>query len=733
VERYLVEPADWPALRDTASGRKFVDCTYRRRDGTRVTGRTRLTVIRGATGQVQAVDGAVFGAAAAAVSGQEGLLDRAVEAADDAVAVVEADPVLPQSEIVYVNPAFAALTGYSVEEAVGATPRLLYGPSTDAGVLRTLRDHMEAEQPFRGETVLYRRDGTPYVGQWSVAPVRDGTGTVSHWVTVQRDVTEDRNARSTLQTADDRLEVLYTNFDSLLRAQTAEEVAAEVVGIVTGPLGLSRAVVREAAGDRLVPLALTGETPSTRTVDLETEHAAARAVRSGGSVVGDARLHLPLGRHGVLSVEHTPDGSPPVRLLDTLASHAAAVLDRIARAAAQRQAHERSDALRAAGRALLEASSGPAGVEAAFDALAPVLPDAARGRLLTFEREGERATVWAASAGALEGLNRGATWPVGAGLRRFLYDEALRVVDDLRETAPTALEEHLLQAGCRSMAVIPVRTEGAFRGVLLLTAEAPGAFPPARRALVEEAADLLGRTLRSAADDDSALRSAFLANVHHELRTPLTSIIGFAEVLSRQGGDAVTNRFADLIARSGRRLEDTFDDILTLSRLDADAMPFNPGPLSVAAEARAAVEAVEEQAREAGLSIEWEGPDEPLDAVLDRDGLQDVVRHLLDNAVTFTEAGGTVAVRLGAEDRFVVLVVADTGMGMEPAEVPELFAPFRQASTGLDRTHEGCGLGLTIVQRWVDVMGGTVDVDTAPGEGTTVTVRLPHGPVPEGR
>jgi signal transduction histidine kinase len=310
-------------------------------------------------------------------------------------------------------------------------------------------------------------------------------------------------------------------------------------------------------------------------------------------------------------------------------------------------------------------------------------------------------------------------------------------VDDLDAAASTALERHLAEAGLGSLVAVPIADDGGRRGILLLAAPPPAAFAPHHRAVAREAADLLGQALDPPGADeqddetDDALRSALLANVHHELRTPLTSIIGFAEVLC-QKEEGAAGRFADLIARSGRRLETTFDNLLTLSRLEAGTMPIEPEPLSVAAEGRAVVAAFEERAREAEVALEWNGPEGALDAVLDADGLRDVLRHLLDNAVAFTEAGGTVTVRLGAAGDEVVLAVADTGIGMDPARVSELTVPFRQASTGLDRTHEGCGLGLSIVQGWVTALAGTVDVETALGAGTTVTVRLPRAPAAGG-
>jgi signal transduction histidine kinase len=111
-------------------------------------------------------------------------------------------------------------------------------------------------------------------------------------------------------------------------------------------------------------------------------------------------------------------------------------------------------------------------------------------------------------------------------------------------------------------------------------------------------------------------------------------------------------------------------------------------------------------------------------AELDRHFVERVLTHLVSNAVKFTEAG-SVVVTLRAETNRVKLQVNDTGIGMDPDVIPRLFDEFAQASSGYNRTHEGNGLGLTIVRRLVDRMNGALDVDSAPEEGTCVTVRLP--------
>lgn len=120
-------------------------------------------------------------------------LATAVEQAKETVLITEGAPLdNPGPKITYVNPAFTSTTGYSAEDVLGETPRLLQGPDTEPGVLDRVRRHLERGESFEGETINYKKDGTPYVNHWSISPVRDDDGTITHWVSVQRDVTEQR-------------------------------------------------------------------------------------------------------------------------------------------------------------------------------------------------------------------------------------------------------------------------------------------------------------------------------------------------------------------------------------------------------------------------------------------------------------------------------------------------------------------------------------------------------------
>ncbi|WP_233992762.1 PAS domain S-box protein [Salinibacter altiplanensis] len=253
--------------------------------------------------------------------------------------------------------------------------------------------------------------------------------------------------------------------------------------------------------------------------------------------------------------------------------------------------------------------------------------------------------------------------------------------------------------------------------------------------LVPEARDITERkrreeNLRAAkaeAEEASRLKSAVLANMSHELRTPLTSILGFAEAIGEEtGGDGgAVSRFASLIMKSGNRLLRTFDNMLHLSRLEAEQQAELAEPVDVTAAAHSVVDEFREQADENDVALRTNEMDATAWARASSEQVEIVLRHLLSNAITYTEAGGTVELRVDRAGDDLLVEIEDTGIGMDPDAVPALFEPFRQASEGRNREYEGTGLGLAVVQRAVDRMGGAVEVETELREGTCVTVVLP--------
>ena len=225
------------------------------------------------------------------------------------------------------------------------------------------------------------------------------------------------------------------------------------------------------------------------------------------------------------------------------------------------------------------------------------------------------------------------------------------------------------------------------------------------------------------------LKEAILANMSHEIRTPLTAVIGYAELLA-EVADHETIPLVEPIVTGGQRLLDTLNSVLDLARLESDgaALTLRPVGLAAAAEVARAAQAV--VAASAGLSLAVEAHAEVW-ALGDGPAIGRVLDNLVSNALRFTDVGG-VAVRLSETADRAVLEVVDTGRGMSSAFRARAVEAFVQESAGDARSHEGSGLGLAIVRRLVEAMHGTLEIESAPGAGTTVRVALPRAE-PEAR
>ena len=216
----------------------------------------------------------------------------------------------------------------------------------------------------------------------------------------------------------------------------------------------------------------------------------------------------------------------------------------------------------------------------------------------------------------------------------------------------------------------------------------------------------------------------------HELRSPLTSIIGFTELL--RGGVAVAGSSAhdeclELIAGNGRHLLNLINDVLDLSKIEAGKFEFRPHALDLAplaTEVRDTM-ASQWQAKQQTFHLDI-GPG--LDALfLDASRLRQVLYNLASNAIKFTPEGGQVTLSAqGLPDQQFELTVADTGIGIDAADMPRLFSEFQQLDNSPSRTHAGTGLGLALTRRMVRAQGGDISVESTPGVGTVFSVRLPR-------
>ncbi len=228
------------------------------------------------------------------------------------------------------------------------------------------------------------------------------------------------------------------------------------------------------------------------------------------------------------------------------------------------------------------------------------------------------------------------------------------------------------------------------------------------------------------------LKSDFLATMSHELRTPLNSIIGFSEVLAgNEGLSERQRRYASNIQTSGKMLLGMINDILDLAKIESGKMEVRPEDFSIrdVCESLATLARPIAERKEIDLVCRL---DEAIPLLRQDPGkVRQILYNLLSNAVKFTPEGGKVTINARVEGRYVVIAVADTGIGIAEEDRDKIFEKFRQAGQPgqagnvLTREHQGTGLGLSIVRELAKLLGGDVTLESRLGQGSTFTVRLP--------
>ncbi|HEX6974405.1 MAG TPA: ATP-binding protein [Vicinamibacterales bacterium] len=233
---------------------------------------------------------------------------------------------------------------------------------------------------------------------------------------------------------------------------------------------------------------------------------------------------------------------------------------------------------------------------------------------------------------------------------------------------------------------------------------------------------------RARAEDASRLKDEFLATLSHELRTPLNAILGWTTMLRHGEVDPTrVTRALEVIDRNARAQTRLIEDVLDMARVITGKLHLEMEPVSVRTTIEGALEAVRPAAGSKGVHLRvgrWTGPSL---VRADPNRLQQVFWNLLSNAVKFTPPGGTVSVEVEEQEGSLVITVADTGIGLDPAFLPFVFDRFRQADQSVTRGHGGLGLGLAIVKQLVELHGGYVEAHS-PGidHGTTFRVVLPR-------
>ncbi len=340
-----------------------------------------------------------------------------------------------------------------------------------------------------------------------------------------------------------------------------------------------------------------------------------------------------------------------------------------------------------------------------------------------------------AAAATLSPADPEALWPTA----KLLEGESARVPLDGDRFAglptgdwPKAPTEALL---------VPLRQQGVVPyGFLVAGVNHYRALDDGYRGFIELAAGHVATGIASARSYQAQQRRAeelaeldrakttFFSNISHEFRTPLTLIMGPLDELRLRLHDAEqpVQEELEVIRRNGLRLGKLVNSLLDFSRIEAGRMQARYEPVDLAAATVDLASVFRSAIERAGLTFEVECPPLAEPVHLDRGMWEKVVLNLLSNALKFT-FHGAIRVTLRAEDGQAVVRIADTGVGVPEDEMPRLFERFHRIENSRSRSNEGSGIGLALVKELVGLHGGTITADSAPGEGTTFTIRLPFG------
>ncbi|MCA9287546.1 MAG: PAS domain S-box protein, partial [Phycisphaerales bacterium] len=604
-------------------------------------------------------------------------------------AVIIADA---RRRIEWVNDGFTRLTGYTLDEARGRVPgHFLQFEGTDPATVGALREALRSGASFRGEIKNRGKDGREYWLDLDIQPLRDADGTITRFMAVESDITPLVERGEALKRANAALE----------EAQSVARMGNWSYDVRTGRVEWSHELYAMFGRDESL-----GPPDYPTAIAFYDEESAARldeAVRRAADHGQEYRLDLRT-REGVGGVRwvrahgrvRRDDGGRVTGLFGTAADVTGMV--------------EREEALRES--------------QSLLSTVLDILPQ----RVFWKDRAG---TYLGANSAFLRDAGLGSV--VGKTEREMPWGEEQaafglacdrRVMDlgepklDIEEPQHRADGSTVWVSTCR----VPLRDAGG-KVVGLLGTYVD--ITPQREARDAQ------RQAKELAESASRSKSEFLANMSHELRTPMTAILGYADLLDADDGrelDAGQRaEYVDTIRRNGQHLLAIINDILDLSKIESGKMTIERIETDSLGVIRDVVGLMEVKARAKGLVLRLEQAGSiPERVVSDPVRLRQILVNLIGNAIKFTEVGG-VLVRVSLESSYSPILrisVNDTGIGIEGEHRERLFGAFSQADASTTRRFGGTGLGLQISRRLARIMGGDIQVESVPGEGSTFTLTL---------
>jgi PAS domain S-box-containing protein len=627
-----------------------------------------------------------------------------VESSEDAILSKNLDGIVQSC-----NARAEELFGYTAAELVNQSIRVLIPPDRQGEEDEILARIRRGERIEHFETVRLAKDGRPLEVSLSISPIRDSEGRIIGVAKLARDITEQKRIAREL---DAQREWFRVTLGSIGDGVIASDPDGRVTYMNEPAQRLTGWTTNEAIGQ---PLAEVFNIINEKTRK-PVEHPAELVLRTGHTV-GLANHTLLIARNGV--ERPIADSAAPIRGADDRIIGVVLVFRDVTEA---RRAEE----------ALAEQHEW---FETTLESIGDgVIATDVNGHVVFMNPIAEHLTGWRLA----EARGRSCTGVfniVNENTRRTVQSPVRRV---LAEGVIVGLSNHtvLIAADGTERPIddsgAPIRSrDGRIVGAVLVFRDVSerrrGEFERRDAALERERLLEAERAARADAERANRVKDEFVAMVSHELRTPLNAILGWTQLMVEPGiGADVITRGLGVIRRNTRLQAQLISDLLDMSRILAGKLRLEIAQVDLASVVTDAIDTVQHNADDKRIAITRELDNAAGLIAGDAGRVQQIVWNLLSNAIKFTPEGGHVTVRLRKRGGDAEISVADSGVGIRPEFLPQIFNRFQQADQSITRRFGGLGLGLSIVKHLAELHGGTVRADSAGiGQGATFTVVLP--------
>lgn len=669
----------------------------------------------------------------------------------------------------YVNPAYARMLGYPQEEVIGKTVLEFTFPEEEPSFIQAQMRRLEGKASSY-ETRLRRADGSPLYVLINGVPQLDHQGQIIGSIATITDLTERREAEAQIKANAAEVQAIYQAAVQLFKPSNVRELAKQIAFTAIDELGFDACGVlllhepiqlpaddtRLVGKNRLIWLAREGHYRSHRShvMPLSEKNLVTTAVRQGQPIYApnvtvdphylpdntatQSQLVIPLRAYdriiGAIDLQSTqPDAfdERAQRIITVFAEHAGLAMETV-RLSDELRSHAHELETQISERKKIEQAlrSSERRYKQLVESATDLIYRTDAGGYFTYVNPVTVRTLGFTSE--VELLGHHFSQFVHPNFRKKLnraYSE-----QQAKKAANTYIEFIALGNGKTNIwlgqNVQPIMENGQISGYQALARDITKRRE-AEDALLNRSEELnstnakLARALRT--------KDEFLANMSHELRTPLNAILGRTEILMEGIHGPITEKQTaslKVIEESGNHLLELINDILDLAKIEAGKITLDIQPVAVGHLCESSLQFVRQAAHKKQIMLHAE-VDPALETCLaDERRLKQVLINLLSNAVKFTPAGGEVGLKVlnDATAETVQFEVWDTGIGISAKDMDRLFKPFVQLDSSLARSHEGTGLGLSLVFRLTEMHGGSVTLASEVGAGSRFTVTLPQRP-----